>query len=360
MTKKQMSQNTISTPPLSTINWAVLGCGHIAKTFMAGIESVSNATVIACAASDINRAKAFAESWAIPHHFGNYLSMLHERSIHAVYIATTHNFHYENIMLCLQHGKHVLCEKPLTLNAKQAKKAYALAEQNNLLLVEAVWTRFLPAILGLQAELAKNIIGNIQCVQANFSLNRDFPDTHRLNNPLLAGGALLDLGIYPITIADVVFGKSPISITSNRIDTATGVDKNSFYTLQYDTGAVAQLSAGFGMSGPTYATIMGDKGVISVPFFLAAKSFIVTLEGQAPQLHDYHFDESDNFKFEIMHFTQILLDAENNISADNNGRAQRDIRLSSNIMPAQTTLRMMSIMDTIREQWGLTYANEDQ
>lgn len=360
MTNKEKPHNAISTPSLSSVNWAVLGCGNIAKTFMTGIENVSNATVIACGASDVNRAQVFAESFDIPQHFGDYLSMLHERSIHAVYIATTHNFHFEHIMLCLQNGKHVLCEKPLTLNAKQAEKAYALAKHNNLLLVEAVWTRFLPAILALQAELAKNTIGNIQCVQANFSLNREFPDTHRLKNPALAGGALLDLGIYPITIADIVFGKAPVSITSNRIDTNTGVDENSFYTLEYDTGAVAQLSAGFGMSGPTYANIMGDKGVVCVPFFLGAKTFTVTLEGQAPQVHDYYFDESDNFKFEIEHFTKVLLGALNNISSDVNGASDSEIPLSSNIMPAQTTLRMMSIMDTIREQWGLTYANEDQ
>jgi predicted dehydrogenase len=337
----------------------VLGCGHIAKTFMAGIQNVSNAKVIACGARDASRAKAFAESFDIPQHFGDYLRMLHERCIHVVYIATTHNFHFEHIMLCLQNGKHVLCEKPLTLNAKQAKTAYALAEQRNLLLVEAVWTRFLPAIIALQDELAKNTIGNIQCVQANFSFSEDFSDTHRLNNPDLAGGALLDLGIYPITIADIVFGRSPLRISSNYIKSTTGVDKNSFYTLEYDTGAVAQLSAGFGMSGPTYANIMGEKGAISVPFFLGAKSFTVTLDGQAPQVHDYDFDESDNFSFEIAHVTQILLATLNTVSDHANTGLHSEIQELSNIMSAKTTLRMMSIMDIIRGQWGLRYANED-
>lgn len=351
-----MLQDTTGDHSFSQINWAVLGCGHIAQTFMAGIKGVKQAKVVACAASDAKRAQDFAQQHDIANHFGDYASMLYERNIHAVYIATTHNFHYEQIMLCLNNGKHVLCEKPLTLNAKQAERAYGLAKQHNLLLVEAVWTRFLPAILALQTELANKTIGNIQCVQANFSLNRDLPDSHRLNNPDLAGGALLDLGIYPITIADIVFAKAPMNITSQWVATLTGVDKNSFYTLEYENGAVAQLSAGSKMSGPTYANIMGDKGVITVPFFLGAKFFTVTLEGQEPQLHQYDFEEGENFKFEIEHFTQTLLDA---LNSDRGGH-EIEQSLSSSIMPAQTTIRILSTMDSIREQWGLSYINEHE
>lgn len=334
---------------MQTINWAVLGCGKIASTFMSGIKSVSHAKVVACAASDADRAKAFSDQFNIPQHFGSYQDMLQERSVYAVYVATTHNFHFDHIMMCLRNGKHVLCEKPLTLNAKQAEQCYKLAERNNLLLVEAVWTRFLPAIGALKKMLAANTIGEVQCVQANFSLNRELPDTHRLHNPALAGGALLDLGIYPITFADIVFGKTPVNIESHHIKTKTGVDKNSFYMLQYDSGAVAQLSAGFRMSGPTYANIMGDKGLISVPFFLGVKSFILTLEGQSPQVHDFHFDEVDNFKFEIEHVTQTLQRA---LQGD------QQTGITSDIMPAETTLRMMRTMDTIRQQWGLSYADE--
>jgi len=334
---------------MQKINWGVLGCGHIANTFMAGVSSVSQAEVIACAASDADRAKAFSEKYRIAHHFGDYQSMLEQRSVHAVYIATTHNFHFAHIMLCLRHVKHVLCEKPLTLNASQAEQCYTLAKQNNLLLIEAVWTRFLPAIGALKKVLEANTIGEVQCVQANFSLNRELPDAHRLNNPELAGGALLDLGIYPITIADIVFGEAPVNIQSHQIKTTTGVDKNSFYTLEYASGAIAQLSAGFRMSGPTYANIMGDKGLISVPFFLGAKSFTVTIDDQQAKEHHFDFDEKDNFMFEIAHFTQTLHDALNS-------NQQSDI--TSTIMPAKTTLRVMRIMDTIRDQWGLCYADE--
>lgn len=327
------------------INWAVLGCGHIAETFVSSMAFVNNASIEACAASHSARAQSFANKHNIPKYFGTYADMLQQRSIHAVYIATTHNFHFEHIKLCLHHGKHVLCEKPLTLNEAQAKEVYELAKAHNLLLIEAVWTRFLPAIQSMQKVIAAGEIGDIVAIQANFSLNRDLPDTHRLNNKKLAGGALLDLGIYPLTIADIVFGKMPTGITSSAQLTNTSVDKNSFYTLQYECGAVAQLSSGFNMSGPTYAHIFGSKGSIYVPFFLGAQAYEITIEGQAAKETECGFSQGQNFAFEIQHFTDVLM-------SESVGMPR------SQIMPPETTLRVMKIMDQIRQQWGLVYPDE--
>lgn len=321
------------------INWAVLGCGHIAKTFVESMQCVPNASIVACSARHIERAEAFAHTHSIEQYFGSYVSMLEDRSINVVYIASTHNFHFEHIKLCLLYGKHVLCEKPITLNAQQAKEVYQLAASHNLLLIEAVWTRFLPAIRELQQALKSGLIGKVKCVQANFSLNRNLPDTHRLRNKNLAGGALLDLGIYPITMADIVFAKQPTKITSSALMTSTGVDENSFYTLEYDDGAVAQLSAGFTMSAPTCAHIYGDKGSIRVPNFLGAKAYELTLEAGTPQWHRFEFNDSDKFSFEIEHVNACL-------KAD---------YIQSDIIPKETSVRIMSIMDTIRAQWGLVY-----
>jgi predicted dehydrogenase len=322
--------------------WGVMGCGHIAKTFMQSMKAVKGAKVQACAARHIARAKAFAHDHSIEEHYGNYADMLSQRAIHAVYIASTHNFHFEQIMLCLKHGKHVLCEKPLTLNASQAAQAFALAEQNNLLLIEAVWTRFMPAIQSLEACLAGGEIGEVLGLHCNFSLNRELPDSHRLRDINLAGGALLDLGIYPITMADIVFAAEPEKITSSIVQSSTGVDQNSFYTLEYAGGKTAQLSAGFRMTGPTFALIMGDKGQIEVPFFLGAKEYTVTLEGEQPRTITKDYPEGHNFTFEIQHMTDCLLA----------GSA------ISNIMPSTKTMRVMTIMDKIRKQWGLQYPAE--
>lgn len=336
---------------MNEIRWGVIGCGHIANTFMKSMSAVSNATVVACAASDTKRAKDFAKTYDITSSFGSYNDMLADRSIHAIYVATTHNFHFEHIMLSLRHGKHVLCEKPLTLNAKQASAAFKLAEDSNLLLVEAVWTRFLPAIAEVKNIIKNGLIGEVQAVQANFSLNRDLPDTHRLLDPKLAGGALLDLGIYPITIADIVFDEAPINITSQHVTAKTGVDLNSFYTLEYINGKTAQLSAGSKMSGPTYANIMGDKGVISIPNFLGAKSFSVRIEGEDAKEFSFPFEDGHNFSFEIDSFTKALL---------NERQSSGDVhhKLSVPEMPTSASLRVMTIMDEIRAQWGLRYDSE--
>jgi len=153
---------------------------------------------------------------------------------------------------------------------------------------------------------------------------------------------LLDLGIYPITLADIVFDEVPSNISASIIRSNTGVDQNSFYSLEYSNGRTAQLAAGFRMSGPIQATIMGDKGEILVPFFLGAKQIHIKLEGQTTEIIEHDFPEINNFSFEIQHMTDCLL---GNVFV-------------SELMPAATTLRVMTIMDTIREQWGLTYPAE--
>ncbi len=328
---------------MKKIKWAILGCGHIANTFVSSMSHVQDAEIVSCASSDYQRAKDFAQRSKIPHYFDSYNEMLQKREIDAVYIATTHNFHNEQIEMCLRHGKHVLCEKPLVLNATQAQKLYALAEQNRLLLIEAVWTRFLPAILSLQDAINNGVLGDVQCIQANFSLNRDLPKEHRLRNKSLAGGALLDLGIYPISFSDLVMQCAPSKISTKHIPDITGVDKNSFYTLEYKSGAVAQLSAGYKLSGPTYARVMGTKGFIEVPHFLGAQSYSLHLEGKDVQNFEFPFTSADNFTYEIKHFNECL---------------QRD-DLVSDTLPAATCIRVMSIMDQIREQWGLVYDNEE-
>lgn len=340
---------------MKKIKWGVLGCGHISNTFMTSIEAVDCAEVAACAARDGQRAKSFANKYGIKSSYGSYDEMLADRSIHAVYIATTHNFHFEHIMLSLRNGKHVLCEKPLTLNVEQANKAFKLANEMKLLLVEGVWTRFLPAILTVQELIQQGEIGKVQALHANFSLNRDLPTSHRLLNLNLAGGALLDLGIYPLTIADIVFNQEPKHIHSSFIRASTGVDLNSFYTLHYTEGQTALLSAGSRMSGQTFAEVMGEKGRIFIPNFLAAQSFTLHQEGQPEKEVVLPFEQGHNFTAEISSFSQALLHDLNHFQA----HPERDnIELACKEMPEVNTLRILGIMDTIRRQWGLIYPDE--
>lgn len=201
--------------------------------------------------------------------------------------------------------------------------------------------RFLPAIVKLQQLLSEGVIGNVHSVNANFSLPGSFADTHRLMNPVTAGGALLDLGIYPISIADVVFNKAPEHIKSFVHKSTTGVDERSTAIVDYGNGQFASLASALQQSGPTEACINGELGYIRIPQFVGAKTLELHINDQDPQCFEYNFSDDENFKFEIAHVTQCILQKQT----------------QSSVLPLSTSLRVMNIMDTLRAQWQLQYSN---
>ncbi|WP_371194008.1 Gfo/Idh/MocA family protein [Glaciecola sp. SC05] len=324
------------------IRWGILGCGNIASTFAQSIGQVHGGELCACAAGEFGRASMFAKRHKIKKVHTDYSSLVADNSIDAIYIATTHNFHFEQIMLCLANHKHVLCEKPITINAKQARQVQLAAQKHNLLVLEAVWTRFLPAIEALQNVLKQEIIGNVKSLYANFSINLDISDEHRLLNLDLAGGALLDLGIYPITMADIVFQKPPTHAKASALMTNTGVDELSSYMLNYAEGQTALLSAGFRQCAPTEALIFGDKGYIRVPNFLGAKSFEVVLDNQPTQYFEYDYKDEYCFQFEINHFHRCL---EQGLT-------------DSPVLPLAKSFEIVQLMDILRAQFNLVYAGD--
>ena len=328
---------------LMTIKWGILGCGHIALKFLSGIKPSEKGSVVACAARSYEKAKLFAKTHKIDQAVETYEQLATSADIDAIYVANTHNAHFETVKLCLSAGKHVLCEKPLTVNAAQTKVLVDLASKNNVLLMEAVWTRFLPAIRSLQTAIQDGIIGDIVTVKADFSLNRELPVTHRLRNPELAGGALLDLGIYPLTIASIVFETAPHAIYAQCVlDDETRVDQRGFYTIDFGQGKTALLTSGYTQDAPCEAVISGTKGHIIVPHFLGAKSYQIFMQDEAPTTVEMPYEEGHEFCAEIEHFHECLA----------KGLTQ------SPILPPSKTLEMMQTMDEIRRQWGLEYSEE--
>ncbi|WP_100641388.1 Gfo/Idh/MocA family protein [Alteromonas facilis] len=320
------------------VKWGVLGCGHIAQTFMKSIEPVANTQVIACASTSAERAQLFASKYTLEYAYDDYQSLIDNPLVDAVYIANTHNAHYLSAAACLAAGKAVLCEKPLTVNGNQAKRLFALAREHNVLLVEAMWTRFLPAIRQLKHDLQSGVIGDINSVQANFSFNGHFDDTHRLKNMQTAGGALLDLGIYPLTLADIVFETDPVEVSGNAKFCNTGVDESNNLTLVYSGERYAKLSSSFASTMPTEAKISGTKGYIEIPNFLAAQNYIVyTKAGKTKK--EYPFRYGREFSAQIEEFIKSL----------NTGEIE--CPLSSK----QHTLRALGIMDELRHQWHFNY-----
>ncbi len=328
---------------MQDIKWGIIGCGGIAGLFATSLEALENGTLLAGASRTPGRAAGFAAKHGMERIYGDYESLVADPDIDAVYIATTHNFHFENAKLCLENGKHVLCEKPFTLNASQALELIGLAREKNLFMMEAVWTRFLPAIGKLRELLAEGAIGEILTVKADFSIEgREFGPEHRLRSKALAGGALLDLGIYPLTFAAIVFGEPPVRIQSSVVLDDTGVDERSFYLLDYEGGRRAMLSSAFTHSAPTEGIVCGTEGFIRVPGFLWATQLQLHRTGEEPVFFDEPYGEGENFKFEIAHAMECIAAG----------------KTESDIMPLSETLSIMQTMDTLRAQWGLEYPGE--
>ncbi len=328
---------------MQQIRWGILGCGSIAATFANSLKALDSGVLLAGASRSAGRAAAFARKHHVSRSYTDYVSLVSDPEVDAVYVATTHNFHFENVKLCLEHDKHVLCEKPFTINADQAQELSELAARKQRFLMEAVWTRFLPSIQHMQALLTDGVIGEVQTVYANFCLGKEVSPEHRLRNAALAGGALLDLGIYPISFADIVFRRKPGRIISSAtMDPVTGVDEHSYYLFEYEDGPKAVLSASYSQAAPVDALVCGTKGFIRVPHFLGAQELHVHRTGTAPEVLEFPYGKDENFKYEIAHAMEC-------ISAG---------RMQSSILPLSKTLEIMKTMDALRRQWNFTYPGE--
>ncbi|MDD7023748.1 MAG: Gfo/Idh/MocA family oxidoreductase, partial [Oscillospiraceae bacterium] len=240
----------------------ILGAGKIAAAMAQTLAGLKEAECYAVAARELDRAKAFAEQYGFEKAFGSYEEMVSDPQVELVYVATPHSHHAEHVKLCLLHGKHVLCEKAFTANAAQAEEILAMAEERKLLLTEAIWTRYMPSRRMMEEILNSQIIGTPYMLTAN--LGYVISDKPRLVDPALAGGALLDVGIYPITFARMVFGTNIREIRSAAILTDRGVDAQNSITFLYEDGRMAVLNSSMMARTDRMGIISGDKGYMVV------------------------------------------------------------------------------------------------
>lgn len=312
------------------INWGIIGCGGIAKEFASALKAVQGARLIA-AASNSGKAKQFKEEFNLPYYYDNYEKLVRNEEIDVVYIATTHNFHYENALLCLNNNKHVLCEKPVTLNAHQASHLIETAKSKKLFFMEAMWTRFSPAVFKLIDLVKGGIIGEVKTLKGDFCIDIPFDASNRYYNINLAGGALLDVGIYPITFACMVLRKYPIEITGSLNIGKTGVDEESHYILKFDNGETALLSSACTYSAPIDFKIYGTKGQILIPNFYFPQKLILKLNGTEEEIIDIPY-ESTGKNYEAIEVMECL----------------RQNKTESKNQTYYDTIKIMEIMDSIR------------
>lgn len=248
---------------MKIFNWGIIGPGRIARKFAADLALLPNARLYAVGSRSAERAAEFAREYSIPNHFDSYEALADCPGLDLVYIATPHSGHCEAAILCLERGLAVLCEKPLALNLAEAQRMAASALQNNAFLMEALWTHFLPPTLQVLEWIETGAIGQIQAVKADFGFPAQFDPAGRLFDPALGGGALLDIGIYPVFLALLCLG------TPQRIEAAsaigrTGVDEDTGMVFQYKNGAMAHLHASLRYHTAIEAFVYGDKGTIQM------------------------------------------------------------------------------------------------
>lgn len=323
--------------------WGILGTGNIAKQFARGLRHAPGAELIAVGSRAQASADRFGDEFGVPKRHASDDGLMHDPDVEVIYIATPHTLHYENTMLCLEAGKHVLCEKPFAINANQAYDMIRAARYHKRFLMEAMWTRFIPAMVKIKEMIAAGVIGDVRMVTADFGYRADFDSDSRLFDPALGGGGLLDVGIYPISLASMLWG-TPDSITAKAHLGATGVDEQIALIFQYGGGQLAQLSAATRTQTPQEAWIMGTEGCIHIaPEWWHPVGFTLIQPGRTPQRFDLPF-EGNGYQFEAIEVAWALRAGE----------------LESPVMPLDESLVIMRMMDTARAQIGLRYPADDE
>jgi predicted dehydrogenase len=322
----------------NNFRWGILGAGRIANDFAECLALLPNAEILAVASSSEERAKEFSSKHNSNKYYTNYEELAEDPEVDAIYVATTHNFHYDHVLLCLEMGKHVLCEKPMTTNSSESEKLIKLAREKDVFLMEAMWTRFLPLWVNVKRWIEEDLIGELIMIKADFGFFTRHGDFGRHLNPELAGGALLDVGIYPLSLACWLFGSIPEKSHSNAYLTEKGVDGVSSYYLDFGKGKSALLSSSVIVHTPKDAVIVGTKGYIKVPDFWKAQKVSVYVNGKDEQHNNFPY-ESFGFQFEAKEAMECIIRGE----------------LESRVMPLDETQKIIKLMDSFRNSWNLKY-----
>ena len=326
---------------MKTYRIGIIGAGHIAHKMADTLNQMEHAEAYAIASRQLDKAEQFAKDHDMPRAYGSYEELVKDSNVDLVYVATPHSHHFEHASLCIEHGKPVLCEKAFTANAKQAEALLNLAHKRNVFITEAIWTRYMPFSKTIRQLIDSGKIGTPMTVTANLS----YPITHkeRIMRPELAGGALLDLGVYPINFAMMAFGHDIKQITSACIKTSTGVDAQNSITFCYNDGRMAVLQSNIFCAGDRQGIISGDKGYI-----------IVDNENNPQKASIYYA----TYKLlEEVHCPPRISGYEYEVEGCIKALEQGAIETED--MPHAETLRIMQMLDGLRKEWGIRFPMDD-
>ena len=326
----------------SKIRWGILATGAIAKKFAEGLSVLPDADLVAVGSRSQAGADAFGDEFNVPRRHASYEALANDPEVDVIYVATPHAMHRENTLLCLNAGKPVLCEKPFTINRREAEDVVALARKKGLFLMEGMWTRFIPAVVKARELIAAGAIGEVRMLQSSFGFRAEPDEAGRLTDPNLGGGSLLDVGIYPIAFSYMVFDGKPERIVSMAGLSAGNMDEQAAFLLGYSGGRIAVCSSAVSTVTPYDTYILGTTGMIKVhaPFWCSERLSIIR-EDEPEEVVDFELG-GNGFNHEAAAAMQCL----------------REGKTEHPWMTLDETLNMMGTMDEIRAQWGLKYPME--
>ncbi|MFB6835945.1 Gfo/Idh/MocA family protein [Streptomyces sp. NPDC056361] len=323
------------------VRWGILATGGIAERFTTDLLTLDGAEVVAVASRTEASARAFADRFGIPRAYGEWAGLFADEDVDVVYVATPHHAHRAAAGLALEAGKAVLCEKALTLNAREAAELVALARERGLFLMEAMWMYCNPLIRRLVELVRDGAIGEVRTVQADFGLAGPFDAGHRLRDPAVGGGALLDLGVYPVSFAQLLLGE-PSSVQAHALISPEGVDLNTGMLLGWESGASALLSCSLVADTPLTASVTGTLGRIDVPRgFFFPERFTLHRHGAEPEEHTNE-DDPHSLRHEAAEVMRCL----------------RAGATESPLVPLDGSLAVMRTLDAVRERVGVRYPSE--
>lgn len=319
------------------IKYGIIGLGGIAQVFAGALNTVPGTELEAVASGSRERAEAFSKKFKASKIYDSYIELIHDKEVDVVYVALTHNFHYDIVKMCLENGKAVLCEKPLVINKKDAEELIALSRKNKVLLMEAMWTRCLPSFQKTKKWVEEGKIGDIRLIDAKFCINIPYDPKHRLFNPELAGGSLYDLGVYVIEFTTGILGEKPETVSGFATVAETGVDDFAVINMSFKSGALAMLSCGIRAKTNRDAGIYGTNGSIVVyEFFSSRKCELYDKDNNLVESFEDTCEEG--FTYQIRHFNELF----------------KNKKQESDIIPLEDTAVCADVFDKLLNQWGIT------
>ena len=325
-------------------NWAILGCGKIARKFSNDLKLLPDANLYAAASRNFSTAQSFAGELGFEKAYGSYLEMVEDPAVDIVYVATPHSHHHQHTLLCLEHKKAALCEKSFAINLQETKEMTECARKNNVFLMEAFWTRFQPGFIKILDVIRSGELGELMAVKADFAFKAEYNTEKRLYNPDLGGGSLLDIGIYPVFMALATLGK-PDRIKALAVLSPTGSEESITISFSYKERKIASLASSFSSFSSILTEFWFENGLIRLQKRSSAPNDVyIWKENGSEERIDYQMSEGFGYYLEARHVMDCM----------NQGKIESEIR------SWKDTLDLMETLDRIRIDAGIYYAGHDK